>query len=462
MPRSSKKPRTDLEPPAQIDTSNSQHAPQAQLPLEVILIITDEFDPEVCEEKETLLSTALVSKAWCQAAQSKLFTTIRVNSSDTCKFWSRKLKKSPHLGTYVKELHLSDPNDDCMSSPYLRTQPAKTLASMCCRVRRIELFRFRRWGQVEQRVIKGFQLLEELRVEGVPGMSRDKDLPDLVYNLPNLLELTVGDIGEEYDYMNLDSIHEDGLALREKLPEDGKRIQLRHAVFLCADMSIDMFLWLNGPAFDHSRLEHVTLWWEDIPHLEYMPQKPDFASLSDFLRAVGPQLQTFYLGMPSPSGADGEYENFAISNEFDILYEYLLSSRILSNLQNLRTLAFCVGAEGCEDSVLALAICNTVALLRTMTTPRLETLEIEATLETSGGCELEEIFRVPQWEALDQLVSSSERFPILKNVMVEVNYKEYRYRRCQYHVVDEGHVYAGIKASLKHAYEKGLLEINML
>jgi hypothetical protein len=97
-----------------------------------------------------------------------------------------------------------------------------------------------------------------------------------------------------------------------------------------------------------------------------------------------------------------------------------------------------------------------------MKTPRLETLEIEATLETSGGCELEEIFKVPEWEALDRLVSSSERFPVLKNFTVEVNYKEYRYRKCQYHAVDEGHVYAGIKASLKHADAKGLLEINML
>ncbi|ESK87817.1 hypothetical protein Moror_15310 [Moniliophthora roreri MCA 2997] len=426
------------------------------LPLEVILLIFKEFDPET--EGKIFMDMSLVCREWREATQAKLFAVVQVNSANTCKLWSRRFKESPHLGRHVRELWLSDPNDDCMGTPYMRSRPAKTLVAACCNVRRLELDDFKRWGPVEQRVVKSLQSIEELRVDDIPGLSRTKDLPDLVYNLPNLIELAVGQIGEKYDYMDLPSIHQSGLVLREQMPKDGSRKRLSHIIFLSSEISSDIFLWMTGPAFDHSRLETLSISWWDLPDLEGMPERPNFAALTGFLYAVGPQLRSLFLGLPSPSES-AHVGPYILMNRYDALYEYLITSKILSRLHNLRVLEICGGPDDCDDSTLALVICSTEAILKTLKAPFIQRIELEGTLVVNKLYDPKILSDMPQWKALDKLVSG-DVFPVLQGFSIKVNC-----RKCwcmgEPARATKDTILSEIKASFPSSVAKSLLDLDV-
>ncbi|ESK85107.1 hypothetical protein Moror_3622 [Moniliophthora roreri MCA 2997] len=430
---------------------------QDQLPPEVIMLIVEDFDAAEDEERELLMNMALVSKLWCQVAQARLFAAIQIDSADTCEYWSKKFEASPHLGRYVRKLVLTD---DSTRTPYLRSPAASILASACCNVRRVEMDDIQHWGPVEQALIKSLQSMAELRVVGIPEMSRASDLPDLVYNLPNLIQLAVGDIGSYWDYID-PSMNECGLSLRKQCPKDGKPKQIRHLIFLDSDVSRDMFMWMTGPAFDHSKLEHVSISWDYISDIEERLHQPDLAALADFLHAVGPQLRTLFLGIPTLPRTFSHDNPYVIPNEYDVLYKYLLSSKILSHLRNLRV--FSIYMTPSEDSVLPLGISCTAALLKTLTAPFLERIELEATLVAPILYELETICEGrAEWKSLDEILSGNT-FPLLKTLVLEIDFSIYRLKaQWLKYVVTESRIHSAIKKwSLPRTAAKGLLEIDV-
>ncbi|KAG7096466.1 hypothetical protein E1B28_003899 [Marasmius oreades] len=138
--------------PAQ-PTTSVENTKSIPLPNEIVSLIADSV--------QDLIPLTLVSRQWYHAAQSRLHWQIRVSSGASCKHWSKKFKKFPHLASFVRVLELSDPEDDCLESPYLRGQPAKRLAAaLLTGVTRLEIVDFVRWGPVEQRLIKSFCNLE--------------------------------------------------------------------------------------------------------------------------------------------------------------------------------------------------------------------------------------------------------------------------------------------------------------
>jgi hypothetical protein len=278
---------------------------------ELLFLIFGHHSPEIEDDKEDLINFSLVSKSWCRVAQAKLFEVVRVDSADSCRFWNRKFRESPHLGTLVKDLRLSDPREDITDRPYLRNMPAKALISACCNVRKLALGKFKRWGPLEQRLIMSLQLVQEFRIEENPGFSRTVHLLDAVYNLPHLSKISIGNPGEDYKLIWPLSAYKEGLSLRERLTPNGVPIQLKHIGFTRSEYSSDLFLWASGPAFDHSKLEHVTLSWRDViystdPSIA-TPATPGFKAFATFLETIKHCSLSLSLILPYPfSPSDDE------------------------------------------------------------------------------------------------------------------------------------------------------------
>ncbi|KAK7051400.1 hypothetical protein VNI00_004900 [Paramarasmius palmivorus] len=413
MPRIPKKPHLpDCHDHSSTENDILQTSESPVLFSEIIHLILDNFSAARADEKQDLLNIAMVSKAWCREAQAKLFAVIHVNSADRCKFWSRKFKKSPHLGLLVRELRLSDPHDNCLERPYMRTQPAKALALACSNVRKVEVGEFKRWGQVEQRVLKSFVSVQELSLLYSPALSRTRDVPDLIYNLPKLCKFGVGIVGEDYRFVESSSVHEDGLFLREQLPPNGKPIQLSHITFWCSEYCRDLFLWMTGPAFDHSKLEHVTLSWRDIivPHMSDHRSIPNVDVLSDFLRIVGQHLSSLSLILP----AQPHPILLLRTPRIDLMSEYLQSSKVLNNLTQLRVLTIRIGKDvRYWERDVTFGLFRVLPILSVLEVPLLATINLTVDINMDE-LESDDRYQLPLWEILDSLLSG-DRFPSLRS-----------------------------------------------
>ncbi|KAK7051401.1 hypothetical protein VNI00_004901 [Paramarasmius palmivorus] len=353
MPRSRKKSHRN-QVKSSIKSGATTTTQRPELFLELLFLIFKHYNPEVDDDMEDLRNFSLVSKSWCRVSQAKLFEVIRVDSADSCKFWNRKFREHPHLGPLVKDLRLSDPREDIADRPYLRKTPAKALILACCNVRKLALGKFKRWGPLEQRLIKSLQLVQELRLEENPGFSRIIHLPDVVYNLPHLNKISIGNPGEDYKLIWPSSAYEEGLSLRERRPPNGGPIQLNHLEFTRSEYSTDLFLWASGPAFDHSKLEHVTLSWREVTYSTNpsiaTPATPDFKALATFLRAIKHCSLSLSLILPYPSSPSGD------ETRRDFMRDYLLSSKITECLENIQVLDIRDGHMPYEN-MLALVAC---------------------------------------------------------------------------------------------------------
>ncbi|ESK84125.1 hypothetical protein Moror_11415 [Moniliophthora roreri MCA 2997] len=200
------------------------------LSLEVAKLILDDM-----EDRILLNNVALVSRVWCRAAQAKMFYGIVIDCRQSSQFWSRKFKRCLHLRNYVRELELSDPDDDCMSMPYLLLGPEQFCGSGRAAP-----------GQT-------FPVGDRSNIKGM----KSRDLPDLLYSLPNVDTLRLGPLS--YVLRELPPIREAGSTLRQRLPEDGKSRKLEELQLHEAELSIDYLMWLTGPAFDLSDLDKFHL-----------------------------------------------------------------------------------------------------------------------------------------------------------------------------------------------------------
>ncbi|KAF9268425.1 hypothetical protein L218DRAFT_954787 [Marasmius fiardii PR-910] len=272
------------------DHHSVENTKTVHLPNEIVSLIADEV--------HDLLPLTLVSRQWYHAAQSRLHWQICVFSGASCKQWSRKFKKFPHLGSFVRVLLLSDPEDDCLGSPYLRGQPAKNLAAALTGLTQLEITNFIRWGPVEQRLVKSFRNLEYLGIGRIPCMNRCKDVPDLVFSYPKLSGLMFyGGVGVGYDHHEAASIVEAGRSLGKQLPPDGKPVQIIDVLSLSnAEICHDQLMWLISPAFDLSKLRILAVRWSDLP--AGMPSPPDFSALNALFARVSGTLSVLDLGFP--------------------------------------------------------------------------------------------------------------------------------------------------------------------
>ncbi|ESK84126.1 hypothetical protein Moror_11416 [Moniliophthora roreri MCA 2997] len=370
--------------------------------------------------RELLQALALVSPVWCRAAQAKLFHTIRIDGRESCQFWSRKFKHSPHLGKYVRFLHLSDPNDDCMGTPYLRTSPAKILVSTLTRLQSLSMHRIKQWGPVEQRLIKSFRSVTTLVVGRIWGMKGCRDIPDLVYAMPNVERLRLAVDGR--DDNDLFSIYEAGAILGKRIPEDGiPPRQLRELQLYRAHLSMEYFSWLAGPSIDLSKLVNLFLAWREFP-VSVKKDEFDFSSHDEFLRLTGGYTTTLKLLIPSPSNQAelGMSHVITVSNPQDFLTGHLISSRILNGFTALRTISICVKET---DNFLPFLISTADCLLKTLAAPHsdLHRIKLTAGLYVGDRDQLRGSL-APEgcWQTLDELLSG-DAFPVLSVVDLVVH-----------------------------------------
>ncbi|KAG7096464.1 hypothetical protein E1B28_003897 [Marasmius oreades] len=358
--------------PAQPTTSVS-----IPLPNEIVSLIADSV--------QDLIPLTLVSRQWYHAAQSRLHWQIRVSSGASCKHWSRKFNKFPHLASFVRVLELSDPDDDCLESPYLRSQPAKRLAAALTGVTRLEIVDFVRWGPVEQRLIKSFCNLECLSVGRIPCMSRSKDLPDLVFSFSKLSGLMIyGDIGMEYDPEEGASVIEAGKSMCRQFPLDGKPVQLTEVLSLStADACHDLLMWFSSPGFDLSKLQLLAMKWSELPF--GMPS-PVISALDNICTRISGSLTVLDLGFPD--------------DPTDVLSSHLIDSKILSQFTALIEIRL----DHSElERNLPSALGVTVPLLKSLSAPCLRVIEFKAGAGVTKRDD-QEYLELAEWKLLDELL----------------------------------------------------------
>lgn len=428
------------------------------LPNEIVSLVADEV--------HDLLPLTLVSRQWYHAAQSRLHWRIIVSCGESCKQWSRKFKKFPHLGSFVRLLELSDPDDDCLSSPYLRGQPAKRLAASLTGLTRLKIINFVRWGPVEQRLVKSFRNLEYLGIGGISCMSRSRDLPDLIFSFPKLSGLMFyGGVGARYDHQEAPSIIEVGQSLGRQLPDNDKPIPITEVLSLSnAEICHDQLMWFSSPAFDLSRLRLLAMNWSDFP--VEMQSPPTFAALDDLCARVGGTLNVLDLGFPNYETHHRFFVMARVREGPDLLSAHLISSGILSQFTALTEIKL---DHFMHERNLPAALRVTIPLLKSLSAPSLRVIEFNAGAEISRRDTLQfnleaETIRhesncmystLPEWRQLDDLLVG-KTFPSLRSFRFLLHVVRYR---CGCAVgkrlvrsVSEGHW-------LPKTHSKGMLEL---
>ncbi|ESK86217.1 hypothetical protein Moror_16666 [Moniliophthora roreri MCA 2997] len=436
---------------------HEKDARSISLPIEVVALIMEELD--IAEDHRNLLqSAALVSRVWCQAAQAMIFRSIEVDGRQACQFWSRKFKHSPHLGEYVRQLCLSDPDDDCMGTPYLRTSPAKSLVSALTRLQCLVLEDIMQWGPVEQRLVKRFQTVTDLSVGDIKGMKGSRDLPDLLYALPNVEALRLGTFGPLLnDFRELSAIYEAGAILRSCMPPDSTPRKLRELQLDEADLSIDILMWLTGPAFNLSKLEKFSMTWSD-----FLPSddraEPDFSTHDQLFRLIGGHVTLLDLTIPTPSDYEDSSFHIYHYNPQDYLTAHLVTSRDLANFTALKTISMDVERSG---DLLPYLICTCSALLATLAAPHLRYIQLVSGFNARTKHRLEGACGIPQWKSLDDLLSGGF-FPSLSSV----DFTVYLVGATYWFLLGAGtpvrqDIVAAIQGCLPRTVSKGLLRLNV-
>ncbi|KAK1229355.1 hypothetical protein PQX77_007588 [Marasmius sp. AFHP31] len=405
-----KKRRNDSESP-RASLENRDNASTRNLPPEILSLIVEFL--HAWDDRETLYKTSLVDRNWKVAAQARLFIRVDIHNGQECKFWNRKLKEFPHLGRYVRQLGMSD-EDDCLDRAYLRTRTAKTLISSLPCVTGLDLVDIKRWGPVEARLVKGLnRSVRTLCVTHIQAMCRVKDLPDLLYSFPNVVDFTPGEIGDGYDEGGLENIHKMGLEMRELLPSDGKPRTIRTITLPDVGLSVDHLLWLTGPAFDLSDLRSLTLAWSDFDSLDSC----DFKVLDDFISLIGQSVTALTLIVPGsrvfrlsqgPSGRAYNPEDLVTA---------------LQHFTALETVAFTPfeGHKGYKDSFnSSLFVCNTKSMLRAMSGSacHLKTLNLSSRY-SKFQLGFDTILSLG-WNLFDDMLADDKAFPSLQLVVFKV------------------------------------------
>ncbi|KAL0059606.1 hypothetical protein AAF712_013657 [Marasmius tenuissimus] len=389
------------------------------VPLEIISRILKDVS-----RRDDLRSISLVSSIWRHAAQASLFEDIRMTNGDECKFWSRKFKRYPHLGRYVKHLHFGHTSEDCVERAYLRSRTAKALVSSLPNVRYLYLYDINRWSEVELRLVKSMsRSVRFLYLGKAPAIGRRRALPALLYALPNVENLCGGLPG---GYDDLASLHKAGLAMRDYIPEDKKPRRLRQLIIVEVEIAIDLLLWLTGPAFDLSNLHILTLSWCILAD----PALYDTTVIDDFIRLVGNHVTDLTLMIPlnifSSQAPKSYHPSRRRHDPSDCLTEHFINSDILQHFGALEiiTLACNEIPDGDTALISPVHVCNTKFILGAIskTASRLRTIVIEI--------EIEEI--LPEWQLdyfcdvdlgwsiLDELWAEDD-FPCLQLVKMKID-----------------------------------------
>ncbi|ESK84128.1 hypothetical protein Moror_11418 [Moniliophthora roreri MCA 2997] len=446
-----------------VDNQGEGHRAMS-LPLELVTLILESLDSQDAREVDfrSLQTLALVSRIWCRAAQAKLFCTIRIDCRASCQFWSRKFKHSPHLGEYVRFLYLSDPGDDCMGTPYLRTSPARFLVSALTRLQGLTVRNTIRWGPVEQRLVKGFRSVTVLAVlDGVGGMKGCRDIPDLFYALPNVHTLR---LATPNPFKDFSPQYEAGVALQQRIPENGKPRQLRELQLIGADFSVEYFMWLTGPSFDLSTLTRLSLSWQKYRSwVGNGIYKPNFSCLDQFCRLTGRSVARLELPIPTRSYYRQDWLTSKLTSR-DPLTVHLRRSRILASFTALRTISISPG-DDYYDGSLPFLISSSVSLLGTLATPHRNLCRIILTAKldvTLNIHDYQRIWGISQWKDLDELLSG-DSFPTLSRVDLVVHIGCGRRRRVDISTMapDQEPLLQDIRACLPRAVSKGVPEIEI-
>ncbi|KAK1229504.1 hypothetical protein PQX77_007427 [Marasmius sp. AFHP31] len=412
-----KRPRTTYKrDPERSSSKEPSHRPSdradrkaLELPNEIVDLIVD--------ETHDLVPLTLVSRQWYNAAQSRVYAHIAVSSAEACKYWSRKFRKWPHLGGFVRDMTLSDANDDCLGSPYMRSQPARSLFAALTGLRSLDVQSFKRWGPVEHRLLKSLRTVDLLSLRDIPGMSRTKDLHDLVQSFPKLDSLLLfSGIGQAYDFDNRSPPLISG---EEPIPPGYRPTRLMSVLSL-VDVEIcqDQLEWLTSPAFDTTKLNVLALKWSKFPKSRQTLSPPSFSAFNKLITQVGSTISILDFGFPSQGRFRHESQVVAgMRDPDDLLTAHIISSKILRHataLKEFRLTRFQM------ESNLGIAICTAVLMLKTLTTPLIHTIELSAGAAASSDRQLEEYFVLPEWRELDELLAG-DTFPALRSVEFNLN-----------------------------------------
>ncbi|KAJ6509188.1 hypothetical protein C8R47DRAFT_12600 [Mycena vitilis] len=149
-----------------------------QLPQELIDVVID-LVSVLGDRKSTLLSCALVSRAFASPSQRKLFTTVHLHGISNHKQFALLLSSSPHIGFFVRTFRAEYDADPHTSYPILI---AKILAALPCL-------------KVLRRVSPGMQPSDIRRIElGKQVFADAMELESLLANSTGLRELCLESI----------------------------------------------------------------------------------------------------------------------------------------------------------------------------------------------------------------------------------------------------------------------------
>ncbi|KAL0570050.1 hypothetical protein V5O48_011905 [Marasmius crinis-equi] len=394
------------------------------LPVEIVSLIVENV-----EDRTTVESISLLSSNWRAVAQERMFERIFVSNAEQCKAWSRKFTKYPHLGLYVKDLHLFYPHDNGMDRSYLRGRAAKTLVSSLPNVRNLEVADMIRWGPVELRLMKSLgRSVRNLSVDELVGMDRSRGLPELLCAFPNVEALSLGSVGRDaQEEGHPVSLHEAGLAMRRVAPEDGRPRELHELTLLEADCATETLLWLTGPAFDLSKLRTLSLSWSTDSNSGWHKDVID-----EFIRDVGKYVTKLTLGLPLGNRSDWQETTASPQRTFDpndVFAEHFMNTTILQQFTALEAVAFTFGAMDnyeYESSFRSPLYMSHVPFLLQRFLPTASCLKSVKIAVTFNEESLSIYSWVPSWRVFDEFLCGDEAFRPLKYVEFDVDVKPHR------------------------------------
>uniref|UniRef100_A0A0W0G9M3 F-box domain-containing protein n=1 Tax=Moniliophthora roreri TaxID=221103 RepID=A0A0W0G9M3_MONRR len=390
---------------------NSARGNAASLPPELVSIILD-YIPEDMQWSSILHNCALVSSAWRQLSQARLFSTASLSTTAVCKAWNRKLDHYPDLALYVTTLSLwgGDADDeDGAISLFMESDDLKALLPRFPNVRTLVLEEFSIWGDSEQALVSQFHQVEKLHID--VRFSEPHQMLELASHMRNIRNLSIGDLGfccwniTGLDKPFMDRMQEVGGLLEKWNPRGVAPIRLQKLKLTNLHNQTDILMWFSSPSFDLSDLQVLTFDWRAGT------QQMDTNILTQFVSKAGRFVRHLYLysdgidtdllpGMPFHTAS----LNFTDEKPNS---EKLISSRLLNDFVSLETIAI-ADAPYSRDSWrqnLGLTFASKLLLTVPSTLKQVDIgMYIVFDREHTPG----NLLQLPEWNSLDQLLTGSK------------------------------------------------------
>ncbi|THU85356.1 hypothetical protein K435DRAFT_783355 [Dendrothele bispora CBS 962.96] len=416
-------------------------------PPELIALIVKQLSP--C--RDSLRTCALVSRSWCNPAQSFLFSKIVLSSDADCTKWITCIRESPHLANLITELYVS-------SNVTLNTVETRKLASELTNVQCLEIDRLTEsWGDEEVEFVCGFKDVTRLRLNNTTSAKDNIDrilvrmfqampaIMSLVLNgstttvtgLAHVIQATPGQ-GQQLQQVDIGFAEgtEEGASTAPNTSDSSTSSHvallqnLAELVLTSVELDDAILEFLTSPALDLSGLRSLELQLGHEPASQI--QGPDQSRLvptgqhrdimsqlfDAFLEKVLSLPECLVLSLPSIFST-GPF----LGQIWRTCLPHLISHQTLSSLPTIRTLVLRLPLYGHFHILLS----HAYDLLHPLHAPHLERLRIEITFTVEcepwkGGFNF--VKECLEWRALDERFGEDRegRFRELGRVEIGVGF----------------------------------------